>query len=57
MKLGEKQQGFRRSTADGMFILRQLVEKKLVGQENMVLGFIDLERHTIQFPEIWPWPR
>ena len=43
-EMGEEQQGFRRGTADRMFILRQLVEKKLNGQENMVLGFIDLEK-------------
>ena len=44
--MGEEQQGFRtgRGTADGMFTLRQLVEKKLEGQENMALGFIDLEK-------------
>ena len=28
-EMGEKQQGFRRDTADGMFTLRQLVEKRL----------------------------
>ena len=27
-----------------MFILRQLVEKRLQGQQNMSLGFIDLEK-------------
>ena len=37
----EEEQGFRRGidTVDGMFTLRQLVEKKLEGQENMALGF------------------
>ena len=29
---------------DGMFTLRQLVEKKLEGQENTALGFINLEK-------------
>ena len=45
-EMGEEQQGFRRwrGTADGMSTLRQLVEKKLEGQENMTLGFIDLEK-------------
>ena len=45
-EMGEEQQGFRRwrGTADGMSTLRQLVEKKLEGQENMALGFIDLEK-------------
>ena len=44
-EIGEEQQGFRRGrgTADGMFTLRHLVEKKLEGQENMALGIIDLE--------------
>ena len=44
--MGEEQQDFRRGrgTADGMFTLRQLVEKKQEGQENMALGFIDLEK-------------
>ena len=38
-ELVEEQQGFRRrrGTADGMFTLRQLVEKKLEGQENMAV--------------------
>ena len=48
-EVGE-QNGFRRGrgTADGMFTLRQLVEKKLEGEENMALGFIDIEKayHT-----------
>ena len=45
-EMGEEQQGFRRGrgTADGMFTVRQLVEKKLERQENMALGFIDLEK-------------
>ena len=45
-KIGEEQEGFRRGrgTAGGMFTLRQLVEKRLAGQENMALGFIDLEK-------------
>ena len=30
--------------ADGMFTLRHLVEKRLGGQENVALGFIDLEK-------------
>ena len=43
--MGEEQQSFRRGrgTADGIFSLR-LVEKKLEGQENTALGFIDLEK-------------
>ena len=44
--MGEEQRGFRRGrgTADGMFTLKQLVEKRLDGQENMALGFIYLEK-------------
>ena len=44
--MGEEQQDFRigRGTADGKFILRQLLEKKMEGQENMALGFIYLKK-------------
>ena len=49
-EMGEEQQGFRRGTADGMFILRQPVEKKLKGRENMGLGFIDLEKANDTVP-------
>ena len=43
--MGEEQ-GFRRGrgTADGMFTLRKFVEKKLEGQENVALGFIDRKK-------------
>ena len=43
-ELEKEPPGFRRGkgTADGMFTLRQLVEKKLEGHENMALGLIDL---------------
>ena len=43
-EIREGQQGFRRGrgTADNMSTLRQLVEKRLEGQENMALGFLDL---------------
>ena len=45
-EMGEEQQRFRRGRdmADGMFTLRQLMEKRLEGQQNMTLGFIDLEK-------------
>ena len=45
-EMGEEQQGFRRGrgTADGKFTLIQLVEKRLQGQGNMALGFIDKEK-------------
>ena len=47
----EEQQGFRkgRGTADGMYILRQMVENRLEVQGSMALGFVDLEKafHTI----------
>ena len=44
--MGEEQQDFRRGrgTADGKFILRQLFETKMEGQENMALGIIYLKK-------------
>ena len=43
-KLGEEQLGFRkgRGTTDGMFSLRQLVEKRVEKQGHMALAFVDL---------------
>ena len=43
---GEEQQGFGkgRGTADGMYVLREMVEKRLEVQGSMALGFVDLER-------------
>ena len=43
---GEEQQEFRkgRGTADGMYVLRQIVEKRLEIQGSMALAFIDLEK-------------
>ena len=45
-ELGEEQLGFRkgRGTTDGMFSLRQLVEKRLEMQGHMALAFVDLEK-------------
>ena len=42
----EEQQGFRkgRGTSDGMYVLRQMVEKRLEVQGSMALGFVDLEK-------------
>ena len=42
----EEQQGFRkgRGTADGMYVMRQMVEKRLEAQGSMALGFVDLEK-------------
>ena len=42
---GEDQQGFRkgRGTADGMYAMRQMVEKRLEVEGSMALGFVDLE--------------
>ena len=42
----EEQQVFRkgRETADGMYVLRQMVEKRLEVQGSMALGFVDLEK-------------
>ena len=43
---GEEQQGFRegRGTADGMYVLRQMVENRLELRGSMALGFVDLEK-------------
>ena len=43
---GEVQQGFRkgRGTADGMYVLKQMVEMRLKVQGSMALGFDDLEK-------------
>ena len=45
-ELGEEQLGFRkgRGTTDGMFSLRQLVEKRSEKQGQMALAFVDLEK-------------
>ena len=45
-EIGEEQQGFRkeRGTMDGLFTLRQFVEKKLEKQGVMCIGFVDLEK-------------
>ena len=45
-KFGEEQQGFRegRGTADGMYVQRQMVEKRLDVQGSMALWFVDLEK-------------
>ena len=42
---GEAQHGFRkgRGTADGMYVLRQMVEKRLEVHGSMARGFVDLE--------------
>ncbi len=43
---GEEHQGFRkgRGTADGMYVLRQMVEKRLEVQGSTALWFVDLEK-------------
>ena len=43
---GEEQQGFRkgRGTADGMYVLRQMVEKRLEVRGSMTMGFVDQEK-------------
>ena len=49
---GEEQQGFRkgRGTADGMYVLRQMMEKRLEVQGSMALGFVDLEKAFDEVP-------
>ena len=46
MEIGQEQQGVRegRGTMDGMFVLRQPVEKRLEVQGEMALGVVDLEK-------------
>ena len=46
MEIKEEEQGFRkgRGMMDRMFLLRQLVEKRLEVQVEMALGFVDLEK-------------
>ena len=41
---GEEQRGFRkeRGTLDGMYVLKQMVEKRLEVQGSMALRFVDL---------------
>ena len=60
--LGEERQGFRkgRRTADEMYVLRQMVEKRLAVQGIMALGFVDLEtafdtvpREVVMAPLRW----
>ena len=45
-ELGEEHLGFRkgRGTTDGMFSLRQLVERRLERQGHVALAFVDLEK-------------
>ena len=51
---GEERQGFRkgRGTADEMYVLRQMVEKRLKVQAIMVLGFVDLEKSFDTVPGV-----
>ena len=48
----EEQQGFwkGRGTADGIYVLRQKVEKRLEVQGSMALGFVDLEKAFDKVP-------
>ena len=51
-EIGEEQLEFRqgRRTTDGMFAQRQLMEKKLEGQEDVAIRFIDLEKAYAAIP-------
>ena len=51
----EEQQGFRKGkgTTDGMFALRQLVEKWLEMHGRLAMGFVDLLRNMVM-QTIWP---
>ena len=46
MEIREEQQGFRkgRGMTDKMFLLRQLVKKRLEVQVEMAFGFVDLKK-------------
>ena len=48
-EFGEEQQGFRKGKGktDGMFALRQLVEKRLEMLGRMAVGFVDLLRKMV----------
>ena len=48
-EFGEEQQGFRKGkgTTDGMFALRQLVEKWLEMHGRLAMGFVDLLRNMV----------
>ena len=50
--LGEEQWGFRTvsGTTDGIFVLRQLVEKGLEMQGRMAVGFVNLEKAYDKYP-------
>ena len=50
--MGEEKQEFRkgRATTDGMFALRQLVEKRLEMPGRMAMGFVDLENAYYTVP-------
>ena len=49
---GRELQGFRkgRGTADGLYVLRQMVEKRLEVQGSMALGFVDLDKAFDRVP-------
>ena len=53
--IGEKQQRFRkgRGTTDGLFTLRQFVEKKLEKQGGMIIGLLTCRRHSTQCQDKW----
>ena len=42
-----------RGTADVMYVLRQMVEKRQEVQRSMALGFVDLEKAFDTVPERW----
>ena len=54
---GEEPQGFwkGRRTSYGMYVLRQMVEKRLEVQGSMAPGFVDLENLLTHYPERLGW--
>ena len=45
-KIGENQRGFRkgRGTVDGLFTIRQIIEKSKSFKKDIAFGFVDLEK-------------
>ena len=60
-EFGEGQQGFKkgRGTADGMYVPRQMVKKRLEIQGRMAPGFVDLEKafDTVPREKVMATPR
>ena len=51
-KIGENQLGFRkgRRTDDGLFTIRQIIEKRREFRKDVAFGFVDLEKAFVTVP-------